>query len=90
MLPSAAEGISNCLLEAMACGLIPVVSKIPGNEDLVLEENGYLFPPDAQNNLVELIESLIQKQSCDLKKAKKAQKKIEEEFNIQQIAKYYL
>jgi glycosyltransferase involved in cell wall biosynthesis len=35
VLPSAGEGLSNALLEAMASGLVPVVSPIPANLELV-------------------------------------------------------
>lgn len=44
-LPSQAEGISNTLLEAMACGCAPVVTNVGGNPELVEEgANGLLVP----------------------------------------------
>jgi glycosyltransferase involved in cell wall biosynthesis len=36
-LPSAGEGLSNALLEAMSCGLVPVVSAIPANTEAVTD-----------------------------------------------------
>lgn len=46
VLSSWSEGMSMSLLEAMACGLMPVVTAIPGNADLVKEEeNGLLVAP---------------------------------------------
>jgi glycosyltransferase involved in cell wall biosynthesis len=36
--PSPNEGCSNALLEAMACGLCPIVSRVPGNLDVVQHE----------------------------------------------------
>lgn len=44
-LPSQAEGISNTLLEAMACGCVPVATDVGGNPELVDEgANGLLVP----------------------------------------------
>ncbi|CAM4050562.1 TIGR03088 family PEP-CTERM/XrtA system glycosyltransferase [Roseateles saccharophilus] len=44
-LPSQAEGISNTLLEAMACGCAPVATDVGGNPELVEEGvNGLLVP----------------------------------------------
>ena len=46
VLPSTREGLSVALLEAMACGLCPLVSGLPGNQELVQHGvNGLAFPP---------------------------------------------
>jgi glycosyltransferase involved in cell wall biosynthesis len=42
--PSLYEGMSNVVLEAMACGLPVIASRVPGNEELVLDsDTGFLF-----------------------------------------------
>jgi glycosyltransferase involved in cell wall biosynthesis len=47
VLPSTREGLSVALLEAMSCGLCPLVSGLPGNRELVQHGlNGLVFPPD--------------------------------------------
>jgi len=43
VLPSKAEGFSMTTLEAMACGLVPLVSDYGGQLDFVNPDNGYLI-----------------------------------------------
>ena len=45
VFPSNDEGMPNVLLEALACGLPVVATRVAGNEQLVLEQNGILVPP---------------------------------------------
>jgi glycosyltransferase involved in cell wall biosynthesis len=50
---SSYEGMSNVVLEALASGLPVVASRIPGNVDLVLDqENGLLFEPDESCEMI--------------------------------------
>jgi len=62
ILPSFYEGMSNSLLEAMACGCMVIASDIPGNRELVKKsENGALFDPGnvlkLENTLVKVLNS---------------------------------
>ncbi|MFO7996561.1 MAG: glycosyltransferase family 4 protein, partial [Dehalococcoidia bacterium] len=57
---SLSDGASNSLLEAMACGLAPVVTDIPANRPWVKEgENGFLFPPRDCEALASSIVALL-------------------------------
>jgi glycosyltransferase involved in cell wall biosynthesis len=48
-MPSKFEGLGNAALEAMACGVPPVLYDVPGLRDLVVDrDNGYLIRPDWQ------------------------------------------
>lgn len=48
ILPSRFEGCSNSSLEAMSCGCVPILSRLPGISDqlVVHGQSGYLFNPD--------------------------------------------
>jgi len=44
VIPSLYEGMSNVVLEAMACGVPVIASRVPGNDELVLDgDTGFLF-----------------------------------------------
>jgi len=61
VLPSLTEGVSNTLLEAMACGLPPVVSRVGGNTEIVREgATGLAFPPGDEQELARLLVRLCQ------------------------------
>lgn len=59
-LPSQAEGISNTLLEAMACGCAPVATAVGGNPELVEDGvNGLLVPPQDSAALAAALARLV-------------------------------
>jgi len=61
VMPSLSEGRSNVLLEALACGLPLVASKIPENEEFVREGvTGLLFEPKNAEDLRDKIRRLVQ------------------------------
>jgi glycosyltransferase involved in cell wall biosynthesis len=61
VLPSLSEGMANVLLEAMACGLPVVVTRVPGSEELVSEgENGFVVEPGQVGALVGPLRALLQ------------------------------
>ena len=54
------DGASVSLLEAMACGITPVVADIPANREWITDgENGFLFPPGDARALAEKVEQCL-------------------------------
>lgn len=59
VMPSFREGLSRSLMEAMACGLPCVVSKIRGNTDLVPKGGGHLCAPSSSAEFAEGLRDCI-------------------------------
>jgi glycosyltransferase involved in cell wall biosynthesis len=61
VLPSAREAHPLALLEAMACGLPSIATRLPGATDVLIEDgvNGRLVPPDDEGALVSAIRQAL-------------------------------
>jgi len=46
------------LIEAMACGMVPIVSRIPGVNDWITEKSGLMFDPQDPESLSSLFKTL--------------------------------
>lgn len=65
VLPSSAEGLSNALLEAMACGLPVLASRVPGIIDIVSENiHGYLFDPSSSKEITDRLKTIVEEQKA--------------------------
>ena len=89
VLPSYAEGLSNALLEAQACGLPAVATRVGGNGDIIQEnENGLLIEPGNAEQLAHSINTLIA--SPELRtKMSEGSYNAASRFDIKVVAKHY-
>ncbi len=82
VLPSRSEALSNALLEAMASGCCPVVTRVGGNTELVRHgENGMLFEPGNLGELCGILEALLEHPTLRRELAGKA-RVVAERFSI--------
>ena len=84
VLPSLAEGLSNALLEAMACGLPVVATRVSGNQDVIEDGvNGFLVEPKDVRGLAEAIEKILVDEKLAEKMGQANRQKIMEKYSLQ-------
>ena len=90
VLPSFSEGLSNTLLEAMACGVAPVVSAVGGNTEIVRNGiDGRVFVSDDLTALTGALRDLAGQPALRQTLAQAGQARIREQFGIDaMIARY--
>jgi glycosyltransferase involved in cell wall biosynthesis len=90
VLPSISEGMSNSLLEAMACGLPSVVSSAGGNVDLIQDGQAGLVadattPTDLADQLTCMLSDSTLRQRCGAH----ARQLVGQQYSIQSIVDRY-
>lgn len=86
-----AEGVSNSIMEGMACGL-PIVATIGGGTAEIVKDdyNGYLIEPKGTKKMAEKIVSLIKNDDLIQLYAKNAINTINDRFTIETMTSQYL
>lgn len=89
-LPSRAEGISNTILEAMACGLPIVATRVGGTPDLIDEGvTGMLVPPADPRAFGEALLGLMQNPYAARRLATAARGECERRFSLDRMVADY-
>lgn len=91
VLPSLAEGISNTILEAMACGLPVVATRVGGNAELVEEgRTGTLVEPDDPVAMARALAGYVQDSEQCRNHGAAARQRVEEQFSLDGMVARYI
>jgi glycosyltransferase involved in cell wall biosynthesis len=85
------EGISNSMLEAMACGLPVVASNVSGNNELVIDgETGYLFDLSLPDRCGDSLVRLAADRSLAVRLGTQARRRVATMFSWNRVSDEYL
>ncbi|MBX7531767.1 glycosyltransferase family 4 protein [Qipengyuania sp. 1XM1-15A] len=80
LLPSAGEGMPNGMLEAMACGLVPIGTRVSGIEDLIQPGCGRFVERDARS-IADAVQAYIRDPEKLAKERNRARSRIEAAYS---------
>jgi glycosyltransferase involved in cell wall biosynthesis len=90
-LASGFEGLPNVVMEAMAAGIPPVVSDIPGNRDLVVDgESGYLVPNGDRAAFARAAQRMLENPELAQRLGAAARERMLREFSIAKMVRRYM
>jgi glycosyltransferase involved in cell wall biosynthesis len=89
LLPSEAEGLPNSVLEAMACGTIPVVSDLPALHEAVDDTVGRFVPTMQTADWTRTVEELLSSTESLGNMRAAARRRVEERFDLEETARCY-
>lgn len=91
VLPSRFEGLSNSFLEAMACGLPVISTRVGGSIDIIEDGiNGLLVEVDNADQLTQAVERVFNDSLLAIRLGKNARKTVEVHYDLNKIADTYL
>jgi len=91
ILPSLYEGMPNVVLEAMACGLPVIASRVIGNEELVRDGiTGFLFSLKDPGELHRALVAVLERREMTNLMGMTARAHVEKSFSWQRVSMEYL
>lgn len=83
VLGSRTEGISNTILEAMACGLPVVATDVGGNQELVVEgQTGYLVQDNEEHAMADKLQLYLEDAQLRAQHSEKARQRALSQFSL--------
>jgi galacturonosyltransferase len=84
VLPSDIEGLSNAMLEAMATGLITIVTDVPGAREVIDDgKNGFIVERSTESLRKGLLKALKLSRNASTEMSQNARNFIKGSFNIE-------
>ena len=91
VLPSLNEGISNTILEAMACGLPVVASRVGGTPEIVREgETGFTYSSQDETELTLRLRTYVEDSALRERHGRRARAVVEQHHSLDSMVRNYL
>ena len=91
IITSISENLSTCLLEAMACGVIPISTNVGGISEVIEDKkNGFLVHSNRKGDFIKVIHQLVNGEYSLKAISRNAQKTVREKFDEKVVKKRYI
>ncbi|MFL5700617.1 MAG: glycosyltransferase family 4 protein [Ktedonobacteraceae bacterium] len=91
VLPSRWEGMPNALLEAMACGLPCIATRVSGSEDIISEGcNGLLVEPEQPAEMALALRRIIEDSELAQRLGKEGRRRVVSDYQLTKLAEQSL